>query len=68
MYKSDSQTGVLNHVTVYDDDHKATRRHHKGKLPSILNMIWSLLMILLHDQLTTGVIEKMLDYEVAFNV
>ena len=47
---------------------EATRRHHKGKFPSILNMIWSLLVILLHDQLTTGVIEKMLDYEVAFNV
>ena len=53
MYKLNSQTGILNHVTVYDDDHKATRRHHKGKLPSILNMIWSLLMILLHAQLTT---------------
>ena len=60
MYKLNSQTGILNHVTVYDDDHKVTRRHHKGKLPSILNMIWSLLMILLHAQLTTGVIENLI--------
>ena len=29
---------------------------------------WSLLMILLHDQLTIGVIENMLDYEEAFSV